>query len=68
MFKETSDGETLYDKISFKTYEKDVNKYLEKCKQILGKMQTNTWKDANKYLEGSVLDQEDVWLPDPCLV
>ena len=44
MFKETSDGETLYVKRSFKTYEKDVNKYLEKCKQILGKMQTNTWK------------------------
>ena len=45
MFKETSDGETLYAKISFKTYEKDVNKYLERfnkylerCEQILGKM------------------------------
>ena len=26
MFKETSDGETLYDKIRFKTWEEDVNK------------------------------------------
>ena len=66
IFRETSEGDTLW-KVQKCDFVQTVISLLGKELLEVASLRILV-NDFEKHLEGSMLDQEDVWLPNPCLM